>query len=172
MDLKYRELHRITSTAIIEKNGKYLIVQRVKNKKAFPGRWTVPGGGLEVDDYIDLPKTSSDAWYFAIEESLKREVREEVSIEIKNIKYLCDLTFLRPDGIPCIVLSYFCNWKSGEVKLNEENMNAKWVTVEEAKNYDLISGILEEIEMTHKIMNGGKVNKQKLKTKIDNNNND
>ncbi len=52
MEIKNRELHRITSTAIIHKNGKFLITQRSLDKKAFPGKWVVPGGGLEVDDYI------------------------------------------------------------------------------------------------------------------------
>ena len=52
MQIQNRELHRITSTAIIHKDGKYLIAQRSLDKKAFPGKWTVPGGGLEVDDYI------------------------------------------------------------------------------------------------------------------------
>jgi len=169
MKIKYKELHRITSTAIIEKDGRYLIVRRALNKKAFPGRWTVPGGGLEVDDYINTPKTSHDAWYFAIEESLKREIKEEVGLEVKDVRYLCDLIFIRPDGIPAVVLSFFCKWKSGEVKLNDENIDYKWVTLEEAKNYDLISGILEEIEMTDKILKGKRFNKEELKNKINNN---
>ena len=38
------------------------------------------------------------------------------------------------------------------MKLNEENVDYKWVTMEEAKNYDLIPGIWEEIEMVDKII--------------------
>lgn len=152
MKIKNRELHRVALTAIIYKDKRYLIVKRNLNKKAFPGEWTVPGGGLEVDDYINSPKTTSDAWYFAVTESLRREIKEEVGIEVGKIKYLLDLTFIRPDGIPVVVLSYFCDWKSGQVKLNEENIDYKWVTFEEAKNYNLISGILGEIEMVDKIL--------------------
>jgi len=147
MEIKNRELHRVVATAIIHKNGKYLIVKRNPNKKAFPRKWTVPGGGLEVSDYINTPKTTFDAWYFAIENSLKREIKEEVGLEVGKINYLLSLTFIRPDNIPVVTLSYYCDWKSGEVKLNEENMDYKWVTFEEAKNYDLIEGILDEIEM-------------------------
>ena len=123
MEIKNRELHRITSTAIVYKDGKYLIVRRNLNKKAFPGKWTVPGGGLEVDDYIGLPKTTHDHWYFAIEKSLKREIKEEVNLEITKIKYLLDIVFIRPDGIPGIILSFYCDYKSGDVKLNEENID-------------------------------------------------
>ena len=88
MEIKDRELHRVVLTAIIYKDRKYLIVKRNPQKKAFPGRWTVPGGGLEVDDYISTPKTTSDSWYFAITESLRREVKEEVDTEFSKAKYL------------------------------------------------------------------------------------
>ena len=154
MEIKNRELHRITSTAIIHKNGKFLITQRSLDKKAFPGKWTVPGGGLEIDDYIALPKTTSEHWYFAIEKSLKREIKEEVDLDVGKLKYLLDIAFIRPDGIPAIILSYYCNYKSGEVKLNKENTDYKWVTYEEAKDYDLVEGLLEEIEMVDKILKG------------------
>jgi len=151
MEIQTKELHRVVATAIIHKDGRYLIVKRSPNKKTFPGRWTVPGGGLEVSDYINTPKTTADAWYFAIENSLKREIKEEVGLEVGKINYLLSLTFIRPDNTPVVTLSYYCDWKSGEVKLNEENVDYNWVSVEEAKNYDLIEGILEEIEMVDQI---------------------
>jgi 8-oxo-dGTP pyrophosphatase MutT (NUDIX family) len=85
MQVQNRELHRITLTAIIYKNNKYLLLQRSFAKKAFPGKWTVPGGGLEVDDYINTPKTTSDHWYFAIENSLRREIKEETNLEVGKL---------------------------------------------------------------------------------------
>lgn len=153
MENQKSELYRITSTAIIHKDGKYLILQRSKDKKAFPLRWTVPGGGLELEDYVDTPKTTPEAWYFVLAKSLKREIKEETGLEVGELKYLLDLTFLRPDGTPVLTLSYYCDWKSGEVKLNEENVDFKWITPEEAKEYDLISGIAEEIATVDKIIN-------------------
>ena len=159
MEIQNRELHRITSTAIIHKDEKYLIVRRSLDKKAFPGKWTVPGGGLEVDDYVNLPKTTHDHWYFAIEKSLRREIKEEVNLEVGRLNYLLDIAFIRSDGIPAIILSYYCNYKSSEVNLNEENIDYKWVTFEEAKNYDLVEGLLEEIEMVDKILKGADPNK-------------
>ncbi|MFH1036514.1 MAG: NUDIX domain-containing protein [Patescibacteria group bacterium] len=157
------ELHRITSTAIIQKDGKYLIIRRSLSKKAFPGRWTVPGGGLEVTDYVNTPKQSPDAWYFPVIESLKREVLEETGLEVGKLNYLVDVAFIRPDGIPVITLSYYCDWKSGEVKLNDENIDYKWVTLDGAKNYDLIGGIWEEIEMVDKILRGENPEKVEFK---------
>lgn len=152
MEIKNKELHRIAITAIIYKDGKYLITKRSPDKKAFPGKWTVPGGGLETDDYTNNPPTTpAGQWYYAVEEALRREIREEVNLEVDKPKYLLDLTFIRPDGIPVVVLSYYCNYVSGEVELDDDAVEYAWVTAEEAKEYDLIDGILEEIEMVDKL---------------------
>ncbi|MFH1820786.1 MAG: NUDIX domain-containing protein [Candidatus Nealsonbacteria bacterium] len=155
MESQNKELHRVVSTAIIHKDGKYLILRRSLDKKVFPGKWTLPGGGLTVDDYISVQKTTPDAWYFSLTNSLRREIMEESGLEVGKLNYLLDLTFIRPDGLPVITLSYYGDWKSGEVKLNEESIDYGWVTVEEAKNYDLIEGLLEEIQMADKILKGG-----------------
>ena len=131
--------HYVTATAIIVKNGKFLITKRSSSEKAFPNLWTVPGGKLEKNDYIKKPKDTEDCWYNAIENLLKREVKEETNLEIKNIKYLTSLTFIRPDNIPVVVLSFFADYHQGEVKLSQELTEHAWVTLKEAKNYELIS---------------------------------
>lgn len=152
MEIKNKELHRVSATAIIHKNGRYLIIQRSLNKKSFPGKWTVPGGKIEANDYISMPKTTSNHWYFAIDKALRREIKEETGLEIGDLKYLCDMTFIHPDGIPGIILSFYANWESGDVKLDEDNINFAWVTAEEAKNYDLVEGLIEEIKTVIQII--------------------
>lgn len=156
-------LHYVAVTAIIHKNEKYLITKRSPKEKAFPNMWTVPGGRISVEDYIKIPKTTKVAWYGAVEKALRREVKEEVNLEIKNIKYLIDMTFVRPDGIPVVVLSYYADYRSGKVKLDQENIEYTWVTAREASKYDFISGIYEEIVMADKIIKGGNPNRVKFK---------
>lgn len=156
MAIKDKELHRIVSTAIIYKDREYLLIQRSFDKKVYPGKWTVPGGGLEVDDYINTKKTTSDHWYFALEKSLRREIKEEANLEVGKIKYLLDMTFIRPDEIPVIILSFYCSYKSGKVKLDNDSINYAWVSYLDAKNYNLVEGLLEEIEMVDKILKGEK----------------
>ncbi len=153
-----KELHRIALTAIIHKNEddkiKYLITKRSEDKKAFPGKWTVPGGGLETDDYINLkPTTDTGHWYNAIENALRREVLEEVNVKVGELSYLLDIAFIRPDDVPVVILSYYGPYESGEVELDEDSAEYAWVTYEEAKGYDLIDGILGEIEMVEKELN-------------------
>jgi 8-oxo-dGTP pyrophosphatase MutT (NUDIX family) len=154
MEIKDRELHRIAITAIIYNDqGQYLVTKRSPTKKAFPNLWTVPGGGLEVDDYInDTPTTLAGQWYGALEKTLRREVEEEVNVEISKPLYLMDLTFIRPDGVPVLVLSYYAKYVSGEVKLDDDAVDYKWVTLSEAKELDMIDGIWEEIELVDKTL--------------------
>ena len=147
--------HYVVATGIVMKEGKYLITKRSDNEKAFPGRWTVPGGRLENKDYKSKkPDTGAGQWYNICENLVKREVLEETGLEIKNIKYLTSLVFERPDGIPVVVISLFADHHKGDVKLSDELTDHKWVSLEEAKNYDLIDGIYEEIEMLDKHLNG------------------
>lgn len=154
MDSQNKELHRISSTAIIYKGRRYLLLQRSFEKKAFPGKWTVPGGKLAADDYINFPRTTSEHWYFAIDRALRREIKEETGLEVGKLKYLCDMTFIHPDGVPGVILSFYCDYNSGKLKLDQDNINYAWVTYQEAKSYDLVEGLLEEIEMVDKILKG------------------
>ncbi len=148
-------MHRIAVTGIIwkEEGGtkKYLITKRAPHKKAWPGKWTVPGGGMEVDDYMHTETTfansESPQWYNAVEKTLRREIKEEVNVEVSDIEYLLDVAFIRPDGIPAIVLSFYCKYVSGEVKLDEDATEFAWITVAEIPNYELIQGIDHEIQM-------------------------
>jgi 8-oxo-dGTP diphosphatase len=144
-----KELHRIATTCIIyNKEGKFLVTKRAAHKKAHPNRWTVPGGGLNTDDYTSLPQTHGNAgWYNIVDLTLRRELKEEVNVEVGPTKYLLDLTFIRPDGVPVLVLSYYAEYLSGDIKLDEDTVDFKWVTAEEAKDLDLIAGIYEELVM-------------------------
>lgn len=152
MDLN--KAHYVVVTGIIIKDGKFLITKRSAKEKSFPNQWTVPGGKLELNDYKQRPKDTSSHWYNVLEDLLKREVEEETALKIKNIRYLTSLVFIRPDGIPTITISLFADYDSGDVKLCPELTDYAWVTLEEAKNYDLIEGIYEELEMLNKHLNG------------------
>ena len=111
------------------------------------------GGGLNTDDYINNPKAyDAPQWYNSLESSLLREIKEEVNVEVGKPKYLLDLTFISPAGVPGLVLSYYAPYISGEVKLDEDAVEYKWVSLAEAKEIDLIKGIYEEIEMVDKLL--------------------
>ena len=150
------ERHRIVLTCIIhDGRGHYLATKRAPTKKVFPNKWTVPGGGLEQDDYLKTKKTTKDAWYFVVEKALRREIKEEVNLEIEKPQFLVDLVFIRPDKVPVLTLSYMAKRKSGTVRLEEvDSTEFRWATVQECKKLDFIDGIFEEIAYADKILKG------------------
>ncbi|KKQ18527.1 hypothetical protein A2617_02470 [Candidatus Daviesbacteria bacterium RIFOXYD1_FULL_41_10] len=148
---KNQYLHEVAITAIIQKGNKYLIIRRSLSKKRFPGMWTVPGGKLETKDYLKLKKDTKFYWYNVLEKTLDREVWEEVGIKIKNINYLTSLATVHGDGYPSLVISCTAQYVSGKVKLQKEEVDEfAWVTLKEAKDYDLIDGIYDELLMVEK----------------------
>ena len=156
--------HYVVVTGIILKNGKYLIAKRAPSEKAFPNQWTVPGGKLEMGDYSKRQKDTSAHWYNIFEATLRREVLEEVGLKIKNIRYLTSLAYIRDDGIPTIIVSLFADHAGGEVKLCPALSEFAWVTPEEAKNYGLIEGIYEELEMLDSFLKEGKTGEWRKNT--------
>jgi len=150
-------LHEIVITAIVVKDGKYLITRRSKNKKRFPGYWTVPGGKLETSDYTDLPKDTEFYWYNVLEKVLKREVKEEVGIDIKDIEYITSLATIHQDGSPSLVISCVAKYQSGKVTLQKDEVDKfVWVSTSEAEDYNLLDGIYDELIMTDNHLNSVK----------------
>lgn len=148
-------LHEVAITAIILKGDKYLITRRSLNKKRFPGKWTVPGGKLEASDYLALPKDTEFYWYNVLERTLAREVFEEVGLKVNNVQYLTSLATVHSDGNPSIVISCIGDYVSGKVKLQlEESDQFAWVDIKEAKKYELIDGIYEELVMVENLKKG------------------
>ena len=147
-------LHFVVVTAIIIKDSNFLIVKRAPHEKAFPNKWTVPGGKLVLHEYQHLPKTAGfPQWYNVVDWVLEKEVKEEVNLEIHKPNYLCDLVFVRPDGYPVVTLSYWAKYKDGEVSISKDFTYHAWVSLEEAKGYDLIDGIWDELNQVHRLIN-------------------
>lgn len=149
-------LHYVVVTGILIKDGKFLIVKRADWEKAFPGRWTVPGGKLEVLDYVLRKKDTPHHWYNVFEDLLKREIKEEVGLEISNIGYVTSMVYLRDDKIPCVIVSLWAEPVGEEIRLCSALTDFKWVNLEEAKDNDLIEGIYEELEILDRQLRTGK----------------
>jgi 8-oxo-dGTP diphosphatase len=153
--MKDEKLHYVAVTGIVVKDGKYLIARRGLDQAAFPGLWTVPGGKLRKSDYLNSSKDTPDSWYNVLEKLLQREIKEEVGLEVKDLHYLTSLVYIRSDGIPTIVISLYCTYGSGKVRLSDELTEYVWVSVNQLERYELISGIREEIEMVDEALKKG-----------------
>lgn len=122
-----------------------------------PGKWGTPGGKLEWDDFPLKPdgEVYNDVWQFhkAVEDLCRREVREEAGLEIGDeFAYIDSTVFVRPDGIPVVLIKLGCKYKGGEVKLEEDAFtDYAWVDAEEIKKYDCVINVPEEIAKTIKL---------------------
>jgi len=159
------KIHYVSATGIVVKDGKFLIAKRADWEKAFPGKWTVPGGKLESKDFTGREKDAQELWYNVIEGLVEREIMEETGLEIENQKYLTSIAYIRPDGMPCLIISIFADWKKGEVKLCNALTEHAWVNLEDAKAYDLIDGIYDELRMLDELLEGKRENAGKWEKK-------
>ena len=134
-----------------ESDQRCLILKRDAREKVHPGKYAVPGGKLEWVN-LDLAKPTrmnGDVIDFenAVEQLLKREVLEEAGIAIQDdLTYINSVAFVRPDGIPVVLVKFAAKYKSGDIKLEQGGFTEfAWVNNEEVRKYDCIQGIPEEI---------------------------
>lgn len=95
---------RISSRAIIIENGKVLTMFRRKTKNGITEEYyVVPGGGIENGE--------------TLEENVKRELSEELNVEIEIIGYLGTIEY------DTNIANFFhCNIIKGEPKLGGEEL--------------------------------------------------
>lgn len=151
-DIK-EKAHYISVTGIVIKNGKFLICKRSEKEKIFPNKWCVPGGKIQQSDFVNTEKDTHDHWFDIFEKVLKKELKEETNLEIRNIGYVSNLALIRPNGFSTIIVSLYADYSSGEVLLaDDELIDYAWVSLTEAKKYDLIENIYEQLEKVQKII--------------------
>ena len=127
-----KEKHRTIVVALIrDENNNFLICKMPQNKGVYPGKWSLPGGGIEVGE--------------TMYEALEREIDEELWIKVENIEpwYFEDVKKEKifSDGSKAMVYMIFlmfnCLAKNKNIRLNDEFDEYAWVKPEELCNYDL-----------------------------------
>ena len=88
--------------AILQRDGAYFATQRGYGE--FEGMWEFPGGKIEPGE------TSEDA--------LKREIQEELGVDITIDNFLCTTDYDYP-SFHLTMHCYLCRVESGEIELRE-----------------------------------------------------
>ncbi len=134
-----------------DSDGRCLLLKRSETEKVHPGKYCVPGGKLDWDD-LDIKnptRMNGDVYDFqnALENLLSREVKEECGLEIEEKPvYINSVAYIRPDGVPVMMLKFIAKYKSGEVEIEDGAItDYAWVNTDEIKNYECIAGIEKEI---------------------------
>lgn len=146
-----RDLHRIVATCIIYKPDRtFLLCKRPPDAFVFKDKWGHPGGGMDRDDYVRTSLTLPDGWTNPLEAALRREVRDEVGLEVGELKLVGGrwgtFSHIRDDDIAVFGIRYFAPYKSGKVKLNHEHVVHRWISAHEIGQYDCMGGVIEAVE--------------------------
>ena len=116
--------------AVIQKDNKYLIAQRNRNKH-FAFHWEFPGGKVDNGESFEI--------------ALQREINEELSIGIKIYKKISSQIH-RDDKINVKVHYFLCEHSAGKIILTEHE-DLKWVTKKELSSYRTAPGDSKIIEL-------------------------
>lgn len=113
--------------ALIKKNDKYLIAKRATGDSSVLGKWEFPGGKVENNE--------ND------ERAIKREIKEELDIDIKAIQCLVTKTYEYPLKTITIKL-YECEYIKGDIRLKDHS-EYRYVKKNDLLKYDLCPADIE-----------------------------
>ena len=132
---------------IIQNGDQVVLGKKASGVPPYPDVWHTPGGGAEN---LDLAKKLYDSKDFDNEyfhNELKREMHEELGVEIKNIKNIVPAFRSEPRQAETLnkhgemthyyFLEYLCDYAGGELKASDDLAEARWVAKSELKNYKL-----------------------------------
>jgi 8-oxo-dGTP pyrophosphatase MutT (NUDIX family) len=137
-----------------EKDQRCLILKRHEREIVHANKYAVPGGKLEwVNLDITKPtRMNGEVFDFenAVEDLLIREAFEESGVTINTkLHYINSVAFVRPDGIPVVLVKFAAKYKEGTIVLEEGGFtDYAWVTADEVEHYDCIQGVHEEVKET------------------------
>ena len=96
--------------AILHRDGAYFATQRGYGE--FEGMWEFPGGKIEPGESLEV--------------ALKREIQEELGVDIAIENLLCTTEYDYP-SFHLTMHCYLCSIASGEIELREHK-SALWLT--------------------------------------------
>lgn len=103
---------------VIEKNGKYLLVQEAK-KKCY-GKWNCPAGHLNENE--------------ALEEGALREIKEETGCDVE-LNGICYIAYGSAEGANLLLIVYDAKLIKENIKYDkDEILDVKWFDYEEIVN--------------------------------------
>jgi 8-oxo-dGTP diphosphatase len=118
--------------AIIIYNRRALIIQRSYGDVSGSGSWEFAGGKLEFGEDLET--------------GLRREIMEEVGLQVKIERLLYASTFQSTESRQTVILNYLCNSSSDQVVLSEEHEEFIWADKKTMKKY-LAKGIQRDIRI-------------------------
>lgn len=120
-------LYIVNIEAAIRRDDCYLVVIRGDGEAHAAGTLSLVGGTSEPSD------EQFDGGMNLLETTLKREIREEVNVEVDNLRYVYSIYFETGQGEPVIDIVYVCDWVSGDPRITDPDEVGEilWLTAQE-----------------------------------------
>ncbi len=121
---------QVIASAFIERDGRFLMLLCPRFRV-----WRVPGGRVEFDE--------------SVTDTLKREMREEIGIDIKDPRFLGygqdhQFHFRKQKGTSRLLMFFHARIDKEPVIDPDEADESKWVTLDEMKGMDKKEGGLTD----------------------------
>ena len=118
-----RPLFIVNVEGAILRGERYLMIVRGERERHAAGTLSMPGGKVELGEIGDD----------VLERALRREVKEEVGLEVTNVQYLESKSFIADDGEPVVDIVFLCACEEGEAVAGdpEEVAELRWLTARE-----------------------------------------
>jgi len=137
LEQKTNNLPKVVVGGLIYQNEKILICQR-KEEGDHPLKWEFPGGKLKDNENN--------------QEALKRELKEELSIEINEMIYFDEYLYEYKKLSKILKLVFFQIFQfEGEIQ-NKVHQQLKWIDISKLGDYDFLEG---DLKIINKLMNNG-----------------
>jgi 8-oxo-dGTP diphosphatase len=109
--------------AVVCDNGRYLMIVRGKDESIAPGTLTPPGGKVEVTGSVRD----------ALEDTLRREVREETGVEVKDGFAYVESHSFEGAGQTIVDIVFLARYRDGELRAEDadEVAGIAWLTYDE-----------------------------------------
>ncbi|MCR1951223.1 8-oxo-dGTP diphosphatase MutT [Clostridium sp. DSM 100503] len=114
--------------AIIKKEDRIFITRRSYGE--FADMWEFPGGKIESGE--------------SQEEALKREIKEELELDINNLEHLTTIEYDYPT-FHLTMYCFICEICGGTLNLNAHN-DAKWVSINELPLYKWVPADIDVVQ--------------------------
>jgi 8-oxo-dGTP diphosphatase len=127
---------------VFDDAGRVLLVQRARPPAA--GRWTVPGGRLELGE--------------ALADAVRREVREETGLEVAPgpLVEVVERTTREGDAVwHYVILDYLARVTGGALRAGDDAADARWVAPAELAALPLTDGLVGVLDRARRLARAG-----------------
>ena len=122
-----RPLFIVNVEGAILRGKRYLMILRGEEESHAAGTLSMPGGKVELNEIGDD----------VLEVALRREIGEEVGLEVSNIRYLESKSFVADDGESVVDIVFLCACEEGEPTIGdpEEVAEVHWLSAQEVYDH-------------------------------------